>query len=154
MNEKLSPRAWALKRFLEENQGQHRYFSIKEICDNVFLPDGTNAYTFNTDPYKHDKCIALSNDVKSINWTVNEGYKIIIKDKFGGVKICESESEFNEWKERELKPLVRKFQYLNNLSWKAERDGTMPIINLANNPVENPHFVDVFTDKECGKEEK
>jgi len=134
MENGLTPRQWALKRFLEYNFVAGRFFTIEEICENVYLPNGCRAYELNTDPRKHDKCIALSNDVREINWNVVEGYKILVKDKKGGVKLCETEIEFNEWKEKELAPIIKKYQYLNNLKWKAKRDGMVPLINNANNP--------------------
>lgn len=149
---KLSPRQWLLKRFLEENFVSGKFYSIKEICDLVVYPSGEKAYIYNTDPYNHDKCVALGNDVRAINWSVSEGYKIIIKDKKGGVKLCENESEFIEWRNNELRPLEKKYAYLNNLKWKAERDGTMPIINQANNPVDTTK--DLKSVKVYAEEEK
>lgn len=100
------------------------------------MVNGELAYKLNLDPKKHDKCIALSNDVKTINWSITEGYKIIIKDKKGGVKLCESETEFESWKEEQMRIVTRKFQYLNNLAWKAKRDGIVPIVNLNNRAID------------------
>lgn len=154
MNEqkKLTSRQWALKRFLEEHFVSGRYWSIEEIVESVRDSQGKKWYNLNTNPYVHDKCVALGSDIKQINWNCNYGYKIIVKDKKGGAKLCESEQEFNEWRERELKPLIRKLEYLNNLKWKSERDGTMPILNQALNPVEELKPVEVY-EKEESKED-
>lgn len=125
MANKLTPRQHALRNYLDNNFESGKYFSIEEIC-NAGL-----GYELNTNPKSHDKCIALSNDVKAINWCVTERYKIIIKNKKGGVKLCESEEEFNNWRDNELKKLERKYQYLNTLKYKEQRDGTTPFINQA-----------------------
>jgi len=140
----LDSRQWALKRFLEDNFVPGKYFTIEEICDRVYLPNGEKAYIYNTNPRNHDKCVALSNDIREINWNIQEGYKILVKDSKGGVKLCESEIEFNTWKEKELAPIIKKYQYLNNLQWKASRDGTVPLINNANNPNTNFKVISVF----------
>ena len=136
MEKGLTPRQWCLKRFLEDNFIPGHFFSIEELVRGVLLPNGEPAYKLNTDPHKHDKCIALSGDIKTINWSCQEGYKIIIKDSFGGAKLCESEVEFNTWRNAELEKVNKKYQYLNNLKWKADRDGIAPIINQAGNPVD------------------
>lgn len=133
---KLTPRQWALKRWLEENHEPGKFHSILEVCRGVRFTDGSYCYEFNTDPYKHDKCIALSNDVREINWSVGEGYKLIIKDKSGGVKLCESKEEFEEWRKKELEPLDKKWKYLNNMKYKADRDGIVPLINQNNRVIE------------------
>ena len=125
MANKLTPRQHALRNFLDNNFEGGKYFSIEEIC-NAGL-----GYELNTNPKSHDKCIALSNDVKAINWCITERYKIIIKNKKGGVKLCESEAEFNEWRDAEMKKVERKYQYLNTLKYKEQRDGTTPFINQA-----------------------
>lgn len=144
----LTSRQWALKRFLEIEFMPNHYFSQEEICEKVIMPDGSKAYELNHDPYKHDKCIALSSDVRTINWSVNEGYKIIIKNSKGHIKLCESREEFEEWKQRELAPVTRKYQYLNNLQYKANLDGLNPLINQANNQIDysknNSHTIDVY----------
>lgn len=149
----LTSRQWLLKKFLEDNFVSGRYYSIEELVESVRDRDGYKVYNLNTNPYVHDKCIALSADIKNINWNCNYGYKIIVKNKKGGAKLCESQEEFEEWRERELKPLQKKWEYLNNLKWKAERDGTIPILNQRLNPVEEPKPVEVYA-KEEEKEEK
>lgn len=147
MKNGLTPRQCALKRWLEENHKAGMFFTIETVCACVTMPDGTLAYKFNTDPRNHDKCVALSSDVRAINWNVNQGYKIIVKDSYGGIKLCESKEELDNWREKELKAITRKYQYLNNLVWKAERDGTIPLINQANNPVVDFKAVEVFEKK-------
>ena len=132
---KLTPRQWALKRYLTQYRNGY-YHSIEEIVANVVDSNGKPWYQLNTNPYTHDKCVALGADIKAINWSCSQGYSIIIKDKKGGAKLCESEEELNTWRNAELKKVEKKYQYLNNLKWKAERDGTMPFINQANNVVD------------------
>ena len=136
MEEELTTRQKMLKEWLEQNHEPGKFHSILEVCRGVRYLDGSYCYEFNTDPYKHDKCIALSNDVREINWSVGEGYKLIIKDKFGGVKLCESKEEFEEWRKKELEPLDKKWKYLNNMKYKADRDGIVPLINQNNRVIE------------------
>lgn len=144
MENRLTPRQWALKRWLEANFKPGYFFSIEEVVNGVDLPSGEKAYKLNKNPYSHDKCINLSSDVKAINWNICEGYKIIVKDTKGGIKLCESADEFNAWKDKQMEKVTRTYQYLNNLQWKTERDGTIPIVNLAGNPVDEPAPVDVY----------
>ena len=145
---KLTPRQRELKRWLEQNHEPGKFHSILEVCRGVRYIDGSYCYEFNTDPYKHDKCIALSNDVREINWSVGEGYKLIIKDKFGGVKLCESKEDFEEWRKKELEPLDKKWKYLNNMKYKADTDGIVPLINQNNRVIaidnENADPISVF----------
>ena len=142
---KLNTRQWLLKKYLLDHFRSGEFITIEEICANVCYSDGVPCYQLNTNPYNHDKCACLSNDVRTINWSVDEGWKIIIKDTKGNVKLCESQEEFEEWRERELKPLEKKWKYLNNLVFKAKREGTMPFLNQKLNPVgEELTPIDVF----------
>ena len=124
MTKKLETRCWRLKDYLEQHFESGKFITIEEICEA--MPE---YYTLNTNPYNHDKCAVLSNDVRQINWNVCEGQKIIVKDTKGNIKLCESEEEFNAWREHELKPLQKKWMYLNNLKYKVARDGEMPLLN-------------------------
>lgn len=126
---KLLTRQWRLKDYLEEHRGKG-FISVEKVCKDL-----SEFYTYNTNPYSHDKCVILSADVRSINWNDAQGYQIIIKDSKGGIKYAETEEEFNEWREKELAKVERKYQYLNNLKFKSKMDGLMPIINQADNPV-------------------
>lgn len=144
---KLNTRQWLLKKYLEEHFESGKFITIKEICDNVRFNDGTPCYHYNNyDPYNHDKCAVLSADVRSINWSVDEGWKIIIKDKKGNVKLCENQSEFENWRAEQLRPMEKKWKYLNNLVYKAHLDGTMPIINQRNRVLDDDELkvVDVY----------
>jgi len=150
----LTTRQWRLKDFLERNHIDGKYWSIEEIVENVRYRDGSKCYELNTNPRSHDKCVALGSDVKAINWDIQEGQKIIIKDKKGGIKLAENEAEFNAWRTAELEKVESKYQYLNNLKWKAKRDGTMPIINQAMNVVDTTKDlkeVNCYTDKKFFK---
>ena len=150
----LTPRQWLLKKWLETNFVSGRYWSIEELVENVRNNRGEKVYKLNTNPYVHDKCIALGSDIKNINWNCNYGYKIIVKNSKGGAKLCESEQEFIEWRTKELKPLEKKFKYLNNLKWKAERDGTIPILNQRLNVVDEPKVVEVYQKQEESEKPK
>lgn len=128
---RLNTRQWLLKKYLEEHFESGRFITIEEICFNVKFADGELCYNYNENPYNHDKCAVLSADVRSINWSVDEGWKIIIKDKKGNIKLCESREEFENWRAEQLKPMEKKWKYLNNLVYKSHQDGSAPMINLA-----------------------
>lgn len=135
----LKTRQWRLKDYLETHRGEG-FITIEQICED--LPEW---YQLNTNPYTHDKCAVLSQDVRDINWSNEEGYQIIIKDKKGSIKYAETLEEFEEWRQHELDKLEPRYQYLNNLKFKAKMDGVMPIYNKALNPVgENLKEVKVF----------
>lgn len=136
----LTTRQHRLVNYLEEHFETGKYFTIEEIC-NAEL-----GYTLNTNPYTHDKCVALGNDVRQINWAIASRYSIIIKDKKGGCKLCESKEEFDTWKKAEKEKIEKKHQYLNTLEYKADRDGTMPLINLRDRALTDKEyeFVDVY----------
>ena len=140
LTKNLTPRQHRLIDYLENHFEKGRFFSIEEIC-NANL-----GYELNTNPKTHDKCISLGNDVRQINWKIGHRYSIIVKDKKGGCKLCESQIEFDEWKESELKPLERKWKYLNNLSYKASWHDTAPLINLNDRvlDMDEINFIDVF----------
>lgn len=143
----LTARQVALRNWLRNHFISGKYWTIEEMVKNVRNEYGEPYYKLNTNPYIHDKCATLSADIKTINWSVTEGYNIIVKDTKGGAKICESEQEFLEWRERELAPITRKYQYLSNLKYKAKQDGTCPIIDQQNQPVENVQPINVFPKK-------
>lgn len=143
MEKGLNTRQWILKMWLEKNQVSGKYFSIEKICEKCVY-QGEPLYKLNKNLRIHDKCAMLSEDVRTINWCTTNGYKIIIKDEQGGIKLCESQEEFNEWYNREYQKIEQKYQYLNTLKTKTKWDGVMPIINKTNHPVKNYEFVDVF----------
>ena len=125
-NEKLTTRQHRLRDYIEDNFVSGKWFTIEELCAADL------GYELNKNPKNHDKCIALSNDIRAINWAIADRYKIIIKNKDGSCKLSESKEEFDAWRESELKKLEKKWKYLNNLKWKEERDGTIPLVNLNN----------------------
>ena len=143
---RLETRQLALKNFLEKNFQSGKFFSIEEICKGVKDSEGNYWYVLNTDPYVHDKCIKLSNDIRTINWTFTDGYKVIIKDSKGGCKYAENQKEFDAWWNAEHKKIEDKAKYLNNLKAKIERDGTLPFINLHGRVLEQNEMkpVEVF----------
>lgn len=123
-NEKLTTRQHRLRDWLEDNFIPGRFFSIEEICAAGL------GYTLNTNLRVHDKCAALGADVRAINWQIADRYKIIIKDSKGGCKLAESKKEVDDWIQSEKDKLEKKYQYLNTIKWKEERDGTVPVVNL------------------------
>lgn len=140
LTKNLTPRQHRLIDYLEKHFEHGRFFSIEEIC-NADL-----GYELNTNPKSHDKCISLGNDIRQINWRIGHRYSIIVKDKKGGCKLCESQAEFDEWKASELAPLERKWKYLSNLTYKASWHDTAPLINLNDRALDTEEidFVDVF----------
>ena len=136
----LTPRQHRLINYLENNFEHGKFFSIEQICSADL------GYELNTNPKTHDKCVSLGNDIRQINWKIGHRYSIIVKDKKGSCKLCESQEEFEEWKQSELAPLERKWKYLNNLSYKASWHGTAPLINLNDRALDinEIEFVDVF----------
>ena len=63
MREKMTTRQHALKNWLDENFVSGKFFTIEEVVVGVVDSEGKPYYTLNKNPKKHDKCIALSNDV-------------------------------------------------------------------------------------------
>ena len=139
----INTRQWILKMWLEKNFVKGKYFSIEEICEQVTYK-GEHFYTLNKNPRIHDKCLLLSDDVRAINWNTVDGYKIIIKDEKGGIKLCESKEEFDNWYNDEIATIEIKYQYLNTIKQKTKWEGVVPLINKANNPVQNHKPIDVF----------
>lgn len=139
----INTRQWILKMWLESHQVKGKFFSIEEICEQVTY-NGEHLYTLNKNPRIHDKCLQLSDDVREINWNCVDGYKIIIKDSKGGIKLCESQEEFDSWYNDEMATIEIKYQYLNTIKQKAKWDGVVPLINKANNPVKDYKPIDVF----------
>lgn len=144
LTKNLTPRQHRLVDYLEDNFKKGKYFSIEEICNTDL------GYELNTNPYSHDKCIALGNDIRQINWKIGSRYSIIVKDKKGGCKLCESKEELDDWREEEKKPLITKLEYLNNLEYKASFHDQVVLINLNDRALEEDEydFVKVFKGEE------
>ena len=144
LTKNLTPRQHRLVDYLKDNFQSGRYFTIEEIC-NANL-----GYVLNTNPRTHDKCVALGGDIRAINWAIGWRYSIIIKDSKGSAKLCESKEEFDAWKNNEKAKLESKYQYLNNLQYKAEQHDTLPLINLNDRVLEEDEYdyVDVFKGEE------
>lgn len=140
LTKNLTPRQHRLVDYLEEHFESGKFFSIEELCESDL------GYELNTNPYTHDKCVALGNDIRQINWKIGSRYSIIVKDKKGGCKLCESQQELDDWREDEKKPLITKLEYLNNLTYKASWHDTAPLINLNDRAldIDEIEFVNVF----------
>lgn len=126
----LTSRQHSLKNWLENNFESGRFFTIEEICAAGL------GYVLNTNPRIHDKCIALANDVKALNWATNrERYIPIIKNDKGSIKLCETEQELKDFVAKEKKKVEKAHQYANHLQSLISLDGTMPLFNLKNRPL-------------------
>lgn len=126
-------RQQALKNWLIKNFESGKWFTIEEICSNFVDTNGVAWYQYNTDPHKHDKCIALANDVKQLNWNTGvERYIPIIKDKRGSIKLCENEQELKDFVESEKRKVEKVNMYANHLQSLIKIDGTCPFINQEN----------------------
>lgn len=146
LTKNLNRRQHALIDYLEDNFVSGKYFTIEEIVYCLRDKNDNPYYKLNTNPRIHDKCASLGADIRAINWKIGHRYSVIVKDKKGGCKICESQQEFDEWKESERKPLITKLEYLNNLSYKTSWQDTAPLLNLNDRPLEldEIEFIDVF----------
>lgn len=132
----LTPRQKMLRAWLNDNFVSGKFFTIEEVVEGFVDQEGNPFYKLNHDPYKHDKCYALSKDVKDINWLVGiQGYVPIIKDRKGSMKLCESKTEFDEFYNLQEKRVVRHYQYLNTLKSMVEMDGYIPMVNQNNRAV-------------------
>ena len=137
----LTTRQHQLKNYLETHFESGKFFSIEEIC-NAGL-----GYVYNTNPYTHDHCVALGNDVKALNWATDvERYTPIIKDAKGGIKLCESEEELNEFVEKQKRKVEKAYQYANHLKSLKFIDGQVRFINLNNRVLDEDEMkpIDVY----------
>ena len=130
---KLTPRQQNLKNFLEDNFVSGKWWTIEEIVKKFVDGEGNPYYKLNTNPYAHDKCLALSQDAKQLNWhTGRERYIPIIKDTKGSIKLCENKEELETYVNSEKARIEKTYQYYNHLESLIELEGTIPFINLAN----------------------
>lgn len=138
MKTRLETRQHRLKDFLEANFVSGKYFTIEEIVANFVDSEGNPYYKLNTNPYTHDKCITLANDIKALNWaTARERYIPIIKDSKGSCKLAESQEELEDYIAKEKKKVEKHYQYYNHLTSLIELEGTIPFINLANRTLDD-----------------
>lgn len=129
----LFTRQHRLKDWLEEHHISGRFWKIEEICKYVRDDEGNPYYILNKNPKVHDKCIALSNDVKDLNWhTGRERYIPIIKDKKGSIKLCENRTELETYVTSEKARIENAYKYYNHLQGLVELADTIPFINQAN----------------------
>lgn len=140
----LTTRQHRLKDFLKDNFISGRYFSIEEMVEGVRYTDGTQCYKLNTDPKCHDKCIELGNDIRTINWELTDGWKIIIKNAQGGAKLAENREEFDAWWNKQHDAIETKYQYLNTLKSKADLDNSIPLYKQSLNPNKDNTPIDSF----------
>ena len=137
----LTPRQHALKNYLATHFESGKFFTIEEICDAGL------GYELNTNPYSHDKCVALGSDVKQLNWATDvERYTPIIKNSKGSIKLCESEEELRAFVDKEKRKVEKAYQYANHLQSLIYVDGQVRFINLANRVLDENEMkpVDVY----------
>ena len=126
----LTTRQRQLKDWLDENFQKGKFFSIEEVVKGVVDKDGKPCYELNQDPHKHDKCIALSHDVRQINFNITERYIPIVKDKYGGIKLAENKEEVEEFVGVMKKKVENMCKYYNTIIYKTNLDGVIPFITL------------------------
>lgn len=145
MEKELTTRQHTLKNYLEQNFESGKWFTIEEICNADI------GYVLNTDPKIHDKCIALSNDVKELNWATGvERYIPIIKNKKGAIKLAESKQELQDYIDWQKARLENSYKYYNHLVGLQELQDTMPFINLANRCLKDKELktIDIYASEE------
>ena len=118
----LTPRQWALKRFLDDGVYEH-WYSKEEICEA--LPEH---YQLNHDPRIHDKCIAIYNDFKVLQTQAPIIQKIIVSNKKGQIKFGNRE-ETKAYCDNLHSKAMRLLELESQLIRKAELDGQMRINN-------------------------
>jgi len=143
----LTTEQWILHNYLKTNFEYGKWFTIEEICENVRWRNGTPLFTLNTNPKIHDKCAKLGKMVRDINFCCDEGQKLIIKNEQGSIKLAESKEEFDAWRESELQKLEKRYQYLNNLKWKQDRDGQTPLFNQKMNENSENKSIECYMNK-------
>ena len=109
----LNSRQHRLKDWLHENFVSGKYFTIEEIC-NAGL-----GYELNTNPRIHDKCVALSNDVKQLNWRpmLKDTYRLLKTKKVlsNFAKQNKNSKILSQRKKERLKKRVNTKTTLNHL---------------------------------------
>ena len=127
----LTTRQHRLKDWLNDNFVSGKFFSIEEVVKGMVDKEGKPYYELNKNPRKHDKCIALSHDVRAINFNITDRYIPIIKDKKGGIKLAENEDEVKTFVGRLQKQVENQCKYYNTIIYKSKLDGTVPLFTLA-----------------------
>lgn len=134
---KLTTRQHALKNWLEANFVSGKYWTIEEVVEGVRDTNGEPFYILNKNPHKHDKCLALANDVKQLNWhTGRERYIPIIKDTKGSIKLAENREELQNYVDEEEARIENTYMYYNHLKSLVGLDGEVHFINQANRVLE------------------
>lgn len=129
----LDTRSHRLKDWLEDNFVSGKFFTIEEICKYVRDEEGEPYFKLNTNPHIHDKCIALSQTVKDLNWhTGRECYIPIIKDKNGSIKLAENKEELECFINGLKRKVENANKYANHLQGLIDLADTIPFINQAN----------------------
>lgn len=123
----LTPRQWALKRFLDDGVYEH-WYSKEEICEA--LPEH---YKLNHDPRIHDKCITIYQDFKVLQTQAPVIQKIIISNSKGHIKFGNRE-ETKKYCDNIHNKAMKLLELESLLIRKSELDNQMRIINGEVNP--------------------
>lgn len=146
-NQPLTTRQHRLKDFLEDNFVSGKFFTIEEVVENFKDNEGQPYYKLNTNPYTHDKCIALANDVKALNWKTGvERYIPIVKNSKGSIKLCENREELEIYINHEKKKYEKAWKYYNHLNGLISLEGTIPFMTQANRVLKDSEIkpIEVF----------
>lgn len=134
----LTPRQHRLKDYLKDNFVSGKYFTIEEICEAGL------GFELNTNPKAHDKCIALSNDIKQLNWLAGiHRYIPIVKDSRGACKLAENEQELKDYVASEKRKVEKVNQYANHLQSLVDLEGTTPFINQVDRVLEEKEITPI-----------
>lgn len=132
----LNTRQFILKYWLKQNSKPGHWFTIEEIVENCKYKNEP-LYMLNKNPRIHDKCVQLASDINDINDSEVDGYKILIKNEKGSVKFAENEQELLNYIVSIETPALKILKRCWTLRRKAKLDGTMPIINKADNAIKD-----------------
>ena len=124
----LTPRQWALYRFIKHNSlVEHRKTTQKEICEKI---DG---YEWNDDEKCHDHCVPIWKDIKDNNESY-EHDKIIISKNFE--YWIGNEEETQEFLNQLWKDLCPRLVRYWNYKQKVARNGQGQLFSTKLNPID------------------
>ena len=131
----LTTRQKALRKWLDDNFVQGKFFSIEEIVRGCVDEEGKPYYALNCNARIHDKCLALANDIKQLNRKTTENFIPIVKDNKGGCKLAENEDEVKDFIEALRAEARNKAIYCNIIISKTNMEGVIPLIDFNDKPL-------------------
>lgn len=132
----LSTRCKALRKWLEDNFVSGKFFTIEEVVEGVKDDEGKPYYELNANLRIHDKCFALSKDIKEINRKQIENFIPIIKDNKGSCKLAENKEELTEFIEDIRAEAKNKAVYCNMIISKTNMQDTIPLLDINDKVIE------------------